>query len=295
MVSADGSLAWFKGAGLAFSVFVTVLFAAMLHAGWNTLVKAGSDKLLATTLVALGGALIAIPLLPFAPLPAPEAVPYLLASAVIHVGYFTLIGLLYRTADLSVAYPVQRGSAPSLATVLAAIFLREFPSGLGLTGAISLSLGILWLATDGVRKGGLDRKTLLIALANACVIALYTIVDGTGGRLSGHSISYNIWLEFLDGVLFVPAALFVRGKPLAMALMRGWKIALLGGGAAFASYGIAIWAMTEAPIGLVAAVRESSVFFATVFGALFLGEQFGRSRYIAAVFVAVGLAALRFA
>ncbi|NBQ39935.1 MAG: hypothetical protein EBU34_09160, partial [Alphaproteobacteria bacterium] len=147
---------------------------------------------------------------------------------------------------------------------------------------------------NGVRKGGLDRKTLLIAIANACVIALYTIVDGTGGRLSGHSISYNIWLEFLDGVLFVPAALFVRGKPLAMALMRGWKIALLGGGAAFASYGIAIWAMTEAPIGLVAAVRESSVFFATVFGALFLGEKFGRSRYIAAVFVAVGLAALRF-
>jgi drug/metabolite transporter (DMT)-like permease len=279
---------------LAFPVFVTVLFAAMLHAGWNTLVKAGSDKLLATSLVAAGGGIIALPLLPFAPLPAPEALPYLIASAFIHVAYFTLIGLLYRTADLSVAYPVQRGSAPLLATLLAAIFLAEWPSGLALAGALSLSSGILWLATDGIRKGGLDRTTLVVALSNACIIALYTLVDGTGGRISGHSISYNIWLEFLDAVLFVPGALMIRGKPLAREILKGWKTALLGGSAAFASYGIAIWAMTEAPIGLVAAVRESSVFFATVFGALFLGESFGRSRYVAALFVAAGLAALRF-
>jgi drug/metabolite transporter (DMT)-like permease len=282
------------GAKVAFPVFLTVLFAAMLHAGWNTLVKAGTDKLVSTSLIAAGGGIIALPLLFIAPLPSTEAAPYLLASAVIHTAYFTLIGFLYRTADLSVAYPVQRGTAPLLATVLAAIFLAEWPSAPALSGALMLSFGILWLATDGIRKGGLDRRTLLIALSNAGIIALYTLVDGTGGRISGHSVSYNIWLEFLDAVFFLPAAFFVRGKPLARALLKGWKTGLLGGGAAFASYGIAIWAMTEAPIGLVAAVRESSVFFATVFGALFLGESFGRSRYVAAIFVAAGLAALRF-
>ena len=279
---------------MSFDVFLAVLLGAILHASWNTLVKAGDDKLVATAQIAAGCCVIAIPMLPFAPIPAWESMPYLMASAIIHVGYLTLIGLLYRNADLSVAYPITRGSAPLIATVLAALVLREIPSGLALTGALLLSFGILWLAADGIRKGGLDRRTLAIALTIACVIALYTLVDGTGGRLSGHSISYNIWLEFLDGVLFVPAALFIRGKPLALAVLKGWKISLLGGGAAFASYGIAIWAMTQAPIGLVAAVRESSVFFATVFGALFLAEKFNHARYVAAIFVAAGLAALRF-
>ena len=275
-------------------IFAAVLFAAMLHAGWNTLVKAGSDKLVSTTLVAGGGGLIAVPLLFVAPLPAPESWPYLFASAIIHIGYFTAIVLLYRNADLSVAYPVTRGSAPLLATIIAALTLGELPTGLALTGALSLSLGIMWLATDGIRKGGLDRTTLLVALINAGIIALYTVVDGAGGRLSHHSVSYNIWLEFLDGIFFVPIAIAMRRRSILHPLITQWKTAILGGGAAFASYGIAIWAMTEAPIGHVAAVRESSVFFATLFGALFLGEKFGRSRYVAAAFVALGLAALRY-
>jgi len=279
---------------LEIHVFAAVLFAAMLHAGWNTLVKAGSDKLVSTTLVAAGGGFIALPLLFVAPLPAIESWPYLLASAIIHIGYFTAIVLLYRNADLSVAYPVTRGSAPLLATIIAAFTLGEIPTGLALAGAISLSLGIMWLATDGIRKGGLDRTTLIVALINAGIIALYTVVDGMGGRLSQHSVSYNIWLEFLDGLFFVPLALFIRGRSLIRPLITQWKTGLLGGGAAFASYGIAIWAMTQAPIGHVAAVRESSVFFATVFGAVLLGEKFGRSRYIAAAFVALGLAALRY-
>ncbi len=283
-----------EGGSLEIHVFAAVLLGAMLHAGWNTLVKASSDKLISTSLVAAGGGVIALPLIFIAPLPDLAATPYLIASAIIHVGYFTAIVLLYRNADLSVAYPVTRGSAPLLATLLAAVTLGEIPTGLALGGALSLSFGILWLATDGIRKGGLDRTTLIVALVNAGIIALYTLVDGIGGRLSGHSVSYNIWLEFLDGVLFLPAALWLRGKPLARALVTQWKTGLLGGGAAFASYGIAIWAMSQAPIGHVAAVRESSVFFATVFGAVLLKEKFGRSRYIAAAFVALGLAALRF-
>ena len=132
---------------------------------------------------------------------------------------------------------------------------------LSLLGACSLSFGILWLAANGIRKGGIDRKTLFFALFNGGIIALYSLVDGTGGRLSGHSVSYNIWLEFLDGVLFVPSALYVRRRPLARELITQLKTALLGGGAAFASYGIAIWAVTYAPIGQIAAVRKSSVLF----------------------------------
>lgn len=279
---------------MGFPVFLAVLVGAILHASWNTLVKAGDDKLIATARIAAGCCIIAVPMLPFAPFPAWESLPFLIGSAVIHVAYLTLIGLLYRKADLSVAYPITRGSAPLLATLLAALLIGEFPSPLALTGAILLSSGILWLAADGVRKGGIDGRTLTIALTIAGVIALYTLVDGTGGRLSGHSISYNIWLEFLDGVFFIPAVLMVRGPSLVREVLKGWKIGLFGGGAAFASYGIAIWAMTQAPIGLVAAVRESSVFFATVFGALFLAEQFSRSRDVAAIFVAAGLAALRF-
>ena len=279
---------------MATHVLLAVLFAAILHAGWNTLVKAGNDKLTVTSLIAMGGGVVALPFLPLVPFPAIESLPYLGCSIVIHAAYFTLIGLLYRNADLSVAYPVTRGSAPLLTTFLAAIFLAELPTGLALAGAVSLSFGILWLATDGIRKGGLDRTTLIIALVNAGVIALYALVDGHGGRLSGNSFSYNVWLEFGDAVLFVPVAIWVRGRSLVTEMLKGWKIGLLGGSAAFASYGIAIWAMTQAPIGLVAAARESSVFFATVFGALFLGEKFGRARYIAAAFVACGLATLRF-
>jgi len=131
-----------------------------LHAGWNTLVKSQADKLVATTLVAVGGGMIALPLMVIAPLPDRESWPFLLASAIIHIVYFTLIGLLYRKADLSVAYPVTRGSAPLLATLVAALYLGEIPSLPALMGAISLSIGIVWLAADGIRRGGLDRRAL---------------------------------------------------------------------------------------------------------------------------------------
>ena len=270
-----------------------VLFGAALHATWNVIIKAGSDKQLDTLLVICGAAIIAPLALPFVPTPAKASWPYLGASVGIHFAYFILIALAYRTGDLSYAYPIMRGSAPLLTAVVAAVTVRE-PLSIGAWVGIGLiSAGIFTLTGDSWRSGRFPFASTVFGLLNAVVIMTYTIVDGLGIRLSGNAFSYILWLFLLIPIPLLLLTLLTRPKEFRAQIRFRWKAGFFGGMCTATSYGLALWAMTIAPIALVAGLRETSVIFGTVFAGLFLKERFGFLRYVAVGLVTMGGIAIK--
>ena len=270
-----------------------VLFAAALHASWNALVRASSKKFSDTVLIVLGAGVWAAFLLPFVPIPAVESWPYLAASVLIHVVYFALVAFAYRGGELSFAYPLMRGFAPALAAVGAALLINEIPSPGGWMGVFLISCGVLVLAVDSWRSGTYHAASAMIALTNAGIIAVYTLIDAQGARLSGHAFSYTGWMLLLTAPLLLTASVAVRGQEVLRHVRLGWRKGLLGGACTLASYGLVLWAMTQAPIALVAALRETSVVFAALLAATFLKEPVTRLRYASIFTVTVGAVAIK--
>ncbi|HWR87363.1 MAG TPA: EamA family transporter [Acidiferrobacterales bacterium] len=270
-----------------------VLLGAVLHAAWNTLVRRAADKLLDTVLITSGAGILTAVLLPALPLPATESWPYLAASVLIHVIYFAVVALAYHGAELSFAYPIMRGSAPVLSAVAVALLLNETPTLGGWLGIFLVSGGVLLLAADAWRTGKLRKGPTILALTNAGVIAVYTLVDGQGARLSGHAFSYTGWMFLLTAVLLLGLSFALKGRRVIDHVRHGWQRGLLGGASTLASYGLALWAMTQAPIALVAALRETSVVFAAIMAALFLAEPVTRLRAVSIITVAAGAVAIK--
>jgi drug/metabolite transporter (DMT)-like permease len=281
------------GNNLSLAVMFLVLLGAALHATWNVIIKAGSDKQLDTMLVICGGAILAAFALPFIPLPAKASWPYLGGSVAIHFFYFILVAMAYRTGDLSYAYPIMRGSAPLLTAVVAAVIVREPLSFGAWLGIALISVGIVALAGDSWRSGRFPFVSTVSGLLNAVVIMAYTLVDGVGIRISGNAYSYILWLFFLIPLPLLSLILLTRPKALGVQFRLRWKAGFLGGICTAASYGLALWAMTVAPIALVAGLRETSVIFGTVFACLLLKERFGVVRYVAAALVTLGGVAIK--
>jgi drug/metabolite transporter (DMT)-like permease len=272
------SLAW----------MIVVLFAAALHASWNAVIKAGSDKFNDTVLVTIGAAIVPGLLLPWISIPAAASRPYLVASVIIHFGYFSLVAFAYRAGDLSYTYPIMRGVAPMLTAVAAAFLINEPLTTAGKIGILLLCSGILTLAGDNWRSGKFSFEPTAIALTNAIVISIYTLVDGIGLRLAGDPVSYICWLLFLQPVLLLPYSFITQRESFMAQLKTRWRPCFLGGVCTCASYGLALYAMAYFPIALVAALRETSVIFGTIMAAIFLRERFGPVRYVAAGLVTAG-------
>lgn len=276
-------------------VLAAVLFGALIHALWNALIKAQPDKFSAAALVAIGGGAISLPLIAVLPVPPAAAWPYIAASAVIHVGYFALIAFAYRSADLGVAYPLTRGTAPPATALLAFLLLGETLGWSGWLAVLAIAVGILALSADALMRGGLTRATAAGALMNAAVIVVYTLVDGLGARVTGSGLVYVAWMLAGTAILLTALMLATRGTRFLTDIRTSWLFALGAGGLSFASYAIALWAMTLAPIGLVAALRETSVLFAAILGAVFFGEPFGPKRWTTLSLIVGGILILRLA
>src|ERR1700694_859652 len=273
---------------ISLPVTLAVLGAALLHAVWNALVKASEDKRLDTIAVATGSGLIALALAPFLSAPAPESWPWLAGSAVVHILYFIFLAGAYRWGELSYTYPVMRGGGPLIVALFGALVLGEVLS-------LSQSLGVLMICTGilGFASGAHDRRATFFAVANAVVIAAYTLIDGQGARASGAPVSYMLWFFIANAIVITGHGLAERGREIPAYLRKHWWRGALGGGCSLGAYGIALWAMTKAPIALVAVLRETSVLFAAAIGALLLKEKFTRRRLLATGAVMVGLVALR--
>ena len=270
-----------------------VLFGALLHAVWNALVRAASDKFLNTVLIVGGAGLWTACWLPFAPIPAVESWPYLAASVLIHIAYFSFVALSYRNADLSFVYPIMRGSAPALSAVVVAVVVQESPSPGGWMGVLLVSLGIIVLSADSWRSGSLKFSPTALALTNAGVIVIYTLVDGVGARLSHHPVSYTGWLFLLTAIPLLVASFAKQYRKAAIHLRLNWGKGLIGGACTLGSYGLALWAMTHAPIALVAALRETSVIFGILIAAVFLKEHVSPLRCLSILAVAAGAIAIK--
>lgn len=244
-------------------------------------------------MIVFGAAVWTAILLPLLPVPSIASWPYLGASVLIHVAYFVLVAVSYRGGELSFVYPLMRGTAPVLTAVAGALLLNESPAAGGWAGVLLISFGILVLAGDSLLRGTFRLAPAMFALANAGVIVLYTIVDGQGARLSGHAFSYTGWMFLLTGPLLLAIAAVSQGRSLLQRVVAGWRTGLLGGACTLASYGLALWAMTKAPIALVAALRETSVVFAAIIAAAFLKEPISRIRYLSIATVCAGAIALK--
>lgn len=274
------------------SVFGLVLFAALLHAGWNAIVKGAPDKLLTTILVAASAAAISALALPFLAQPARESWPFLAASTVLQVGYYLLVARAYRGADMSQAYPLMRGTAPLIVAVVSRFWLGEHLSIVATAGIALICGGVLSLAL-GAR--GTNAKGLRAALLNAVIIAAYTLIDGAGARASGAPVAYTLWLNLLSGTPLLAWALAARSRAFIPYARAHLPLGLVGGFATLTSYGLALWAMTHAPVAVIAALRETSILFGACIAVFVLRERLSPGRILAALLIAAGAVVLRMA
>ena len=260
------------------------------------MIKGGSDVLLDTATIVAGGGLVAVPFLFVVPVPAPASWPYILASAVVHLAYYFLMVNAYRTGELSLVYPLMRGVAPLITALLGIVWLRELPAPISWLGMLMISMGVIALALRPTGNAPVlvgHGRAVTFALGNAAVIAVYTIIDGTGARLSGDAWAYIVWLFVLDAIPFSIYMLLTRKREFATALIeRRWH-GLVGGALSAGAYAISVWAMTKAPVALVASLRETSVLFATLIGARLLKEHLTFRRWAGVVAVVIGVVALK--
>ncbi len=273
-------------------VFIAVLAAAAFHAGWNAMLKLKLEPLLAISLIAAASGLVMTPLLLYCGLPAAGAWPYIVTSLLVHLLYYVALGEAYRTGELSQVYPIARGSAPLITALGGWLWLGEALSVMSCLGVVILASGILLLSM----RGGLaafDMRAVGFALLTACTISAYTLADGIGAREGGTTLAYIVWLFVLDGTMMVAFGLWRFGHAFTREIVQSWPLIAGGGALSAAAYAIAIWAMTVAPIALVAALRETSVLFAAALGVALLREPILASRIVAAVLVVVGMIMLR--
>jgi drug/metabolite transporter (DMT)-like permease len=266
-----------------------ILCAALMHASWNAIVKSERDRLIGFGVVMMAGTVLCLPLLPFLGPLAWAALPWLLLSSLIHVFYYFFLLSAYAHGDLSHVYPIARGLGPTLVAIFSGALIGEHLRVHEAGGVLLVSLGIMALAlAKGLKDWG-GRGTVF-AVVTGFAIAGYTFADGLGARASGNAIAYIAWLNVLEGPWVLVYAAWRRGGGPVLLYLRaqGWRSAL-GGVIATLGYGIAIYALSVGAMAHVAALRETSVLFATVIGTRLLGEPFGIKRVLAAGMIVAGL------
>ena len=277
---------------LTLGVTAAVLAAALAHATWNAMLKSSGDVLLDMTLVVFLAGLATLPFLPLVAAPGREVWPYIAASMALHILYYIALVGAYRAGDLSHGYPLMRGIAPLLTSLCAVWWLGEAPRPLVWVGIVLICGGVLSLGLAGFHWRS-SRVSTLWALANAVIIASYTLVDAAGVRAAGRPETYVVWLFVLDALPFPLVVLLLKRHQLVLYASKFWLRGLVGGALSAAAYGVVLWAMTRAPVAAVAALRETSVIFAALIGVWLLKEGHIARRVAGAITVAAGVIALR--
>jgi len=269
-------------------VALAVLAASLLHASWHALIKSSGDRVASLAGMNLVAGVAACAALPFVSVPGLAVFVVIAGSVVLHAGYKIALASLYGKADLGQAYPIARGLVPIMATLLGTVVLRELPGPVLLSGIALISLGIMALFVEKSAKP-LAPSVLVPALLVGTTVAAYSVVDAYGVRLHGDWLGFTAWLVVLDCAAFVGYAWILRGSRLAAA-WKADRLRTIGSGfLGLASFAVFMWALARAPVGAVAALRETSVIFAALLGALVLGEAATWRRYAAAATVMLGV------
>jgi len=276
------------------TVVLIVLLGAFLHASWNAVVKSNGDKFLNAVIVVGAAGLMAAALLPFLPAPDRSSWPFLAMSMVLQVAYICLVAAAYEGGDMSQAYPIMRGTPPLLVALASGPLIGEVLPLPRWIGIAFISFGVLALAFEARRRAVIGNgRTTVLALVNALFIAAYTLVDGIGVRKSGAPAAYTMWVFLLNAIPLVLWTLVLHRERIRLHLRGRLHLALIGGVGTLGSYGLALWAMTKAPVAVVAALRETSILFAILISALFLKERVGPKRVAAAVLIVIGVVIIR--
>ena len=277
-------------------VFILVLAAAVMHAGWNATVKASGDQLMRTAIIMATPGLISVVAIFFLPpLDWSAAGRWLALSIAIHCVYYVMLLGALRHGDLSQVYPLARGSAPALVAIGAWFFAGEGKSWVEVGALVVLSCGLMALAfrTPGqIRRQG-EQRAVLYALGTGLTIAAYSLSDGLGVRASGNAFTYIAWLFALEPLPLLAFVLWRRRGRLRESAKGNVVVGIGGGLVAGGAYGIVMWAMSVAPLAHVVALRETSVLFAALIGTHILAEPFGRRRMAAAAIIVLGAMALQ--
>jgi drug/metabolite transporter (DMT)-like permease len=279
---------------MSFDVFIALIACAFLNALWNSLLKFKADPSVATTLLAIGGGVTATGMLYFTGTPGVESLPYLLASIVVHLFYWTLLGKTYSIGELGLVYPVARGLAPVLTTSLGLVLLNEVPDAKLLLGIATVVVGIVVIALMGATsKISVNQKSIGFAALTAVCITAYSIIDGMGARQATSGFAYTAFLYVCNGWVMLFYGVMRQRPALMDAIDGNWHIGLFNGSMSLLSYSVGVWAMTKAPIGLVAALRETSILFAVGLSILLLREPPRLFRMFGAIIVCAGVAIIR--
>lgn len=277
---------------MTLAVFLAILGAALLHAGWNAMIRVGASKTTTMLILTLVQGVMGAVLLIGKPLPLPDVWLWLAASGIFHAGYKIFLAFAYEHGDLSRVYPIARGAAPLGVLAISIAFLNEGLNGLEIVAVLVLGLGILVMGR-GAFLSGESRRLVPLALGSAVMTAGYSIVDGMGARAAGDATLFVAWLFVLDALLFTPTLIAFRGRTVLRAKARVWALGSLAAVFSFFAYLIIVWAMTVAPIPVVTALRETSILFAVLIGWLAFGERMDRTKALAAALILTGVALTR--
>lgn len=273
---------------MTLGVFLAVLGAAFLHALWNALIKIGTSKIGGMIILSITEVPIGLAVAMASPWPKPEVWPWVIGAGCTHFFYKSFLVFAYERGDLSRVYPIARGAAPMVVAIVGFFFLSDAITNHQYLGILTLGAGIALMAR-GVFSQAEDRKLLPLALGSACATATYTLIDGLGARVSGDAAGYVAWVFIADGVIFTTVSLLWRGTKILPRDGKSWGLATFASAASYGSYAVAIWAMTFAPLAVVAALRETSILFAVLMGWLVFGEKITAEKAIAAAVIVSGV------
>jgi len=275
-------------------IILIVLVAAAMHAGWNAIAKTGSDPFISISLIGIFGGFATMTLLPFVPAPPRELWPWIVASALVHTGYKLFLIQAYKAGDLSQVYPLARGTAPLIVTIVSILYLNETLGSFQIFGVIVLVSGIWLMGVRGsATLGRLDGRAVFFAIATSMFIATYTIIDGLAGRIAPTVLTFLVYMSSIDGILMAVVFISVRGTSGLRQIAPFWRQGLIGGIMSNTAFALSIWAMKSAPIALVAALRETSIIFAVLIARVVLKEKMTGWRIAAALLIATGIIFMR--
>ena len=275
-------------------VFLPILGAALVHAIWNALVKTDGDRLALMKVMSVTQLLLSLGLLPFVVPPAVASWPYLAASPVLATGYVLFLSYAYRTGDLSHVYPLARGIAPLIVATVSVGFLGERLAPASQLAVLLIATGITSLVLTRGMAGLRDPRPTLFALATGGFIAAYTLVDGVGARASGTATGYMVWISLLSSLLILASIHWLQRGQRRPAGMRTRRAGIAVGLMSYGSSWLVIWAMTQAPLALVSALRETGVVFAVLIGVVVLKERLNLARLASIATTLCGTALLKF-
>jgi len=275
-------------------VLALVLLAAAAHAAWNAWLKDSGDKLSSMAAISVGWLIVGCISIPIVGVPSLAAWPYLLASTVVHTGYAMLLISAYRHAEFSLAYPIARGTGPMLVALSAPLFVSEYLEGPGFFAVTLIVIGIFLIGLFGNERSIGGRRAVLLSLATGVLIAAYTMIDGQGARAGANPHAYVGWLLVLIAFPIIALSKKRLNKNIKSLLAAHWRKGIPIGVLSALAYWVIVWAMTVAPMALVAAARETSILFAALVSCGVLGEKVRPLRWAGVIVTLLGLLLAKF-